>query len=265
MNDLKNKKLFLLDMDGTIYLGDRLFDDTVRFLQKIKDIGGKYLFLTNNSSRGADAYVKKLASLGISSNNEDFLTSTDATILYIKSKFPGRKFYCMGTDSFTKQISDSGIPVTTEPDDDAFGLLISNDTELSFKKLEDASRLLLRGVEYIATNPDWVCPTEFGSVPDCGSFAEMLSHINGRLPYFIGKPEPAMIELAMEKFGYTKEETLMVGDRVYTDIASGVRAGVDTVLVLSGEGVVADIDKYKVSPTYVMRDVGELCDRLENI
>ena len=265
MCDFKNKKLFLLDMDGTLYLGDKLFDSTKRFLKMIRDVGGKYIFLTNNSSRGADAYVERLARLGIASTKEDFLTSTDATILYIKNKFPGRKFYCMGTKSFVKQISDSGIPITSEPDGDVFGLLISNDSELSFKKLEDASRLLLRGVEYIATNPDWVCPTEFGCVPDCGSFAEMLSHVNGRMPYFIGKPEPAMIEIAMEKFGYSKEETLMVGDRVYTDILSGVRAGVDTVLVLSGEGVVADIDKYKVSPTYVLRDVGELCDRMENI
>lgn len=262
MCDLKNKKLFLLDMDGTLYLGDRLFADTIRFLQKIKERGGKYLFLTNNSSRGADAYVERLRRLGISSTKEDFLTSTDATILYITNKFSGRKFYCMGTESFVKQITDSGIPVTSEPEEDTFGLLISNDNELTFKKLEDASRLLLRGAEYIATNPDWVCPTEFGCVPDCGSFAEMLSHINGRMPYFIGKPEPAMIEIAMQKFGYKKEETLMVGDRVYTDILSGVRAGVDTVLVLSGEGTVADTKEYNVSPTYIMKDIGELCDKL---
>lgn len=262
MLELKDKKFFLLDMDGTIYLDNDLFDGTLDFLSEIKKKGGRYLFVTNNSSKSSDAYVAKLKRLGIDATEEDFLTSTDATILYIKNKFAGRKFYSMGTKSFNKQLSEAGINITEDVSDDVFGLIISNDTELTFKKLDDASRLLTKGVEYIATNPDWVCPTSYGYVPDCGCFADILRRATGKTPTFIGKPKPEMLLLAMEKFGYTKDETLMVGDRVYTDIASGYNAGVDTVFVLSGEGTVADAESSDTKPTYILKNVRELYERI---
>ena len=262
MTALCDKKFFLLDMDGTIYLDSDLFDGTLDFLKKVRDKGGNYLFVTNNSSKGAEAYVEKLKKIGIESTVDDFLTSTDATILYINDKYQGRKFYVMGTESFVSQLSASGINVTTTLSDDIFGLLISNDTELTFKKLDDACILLGRGVEYIATNPDWVCPTWYGYVPDCGSFAEMLKRATGREPLFIGKPKPEMLLLAMRKFGYSKEETVMIGDRVYTDIASGFNAGVDTILVLSGEGTVADAENSDTKPTYIMENIREVYNRI---
>lgn len=262
MNLLSNKKLFLLDMDGTIYLENDLFDGTLDFLDKVKSIGGKYLFVTNNSSKGIDVYVEKLRRLGISAAPEDFLTSTDATIIYLLANFPNKKFYIMGTKSFMKQLSDAGIIITTELEDDIFGVVISNDTELTFKKLDDISILLGKGVEYIATNPDWVCPTWYGYAPDCGSFAEMLKRATGRMPRFIGKPRPEMLLLAMEKYGYKKEETLMIGDRLYTDIAAGYNAGVDTVFVLSGEGTLKDLEESDVKPTYVMQNIREVYNNL---
>ena len=263
MKALNEKKFFLLDMDGTIYLDNDLFDGTLDFLHRVKEKGGRYLFVTNNSSKGSDAYVKKLAKLGIEATEDDFLTSTDATILYLQNKFSGRKFYSMGTESFTSQLRDAGIDVTTELSDDIFGLIISNDTELTFKKLDDACILLGRGVEYIATNPDWVCPTWYGYVPDCGSFAQMLKRATGKVPTFIGKPKPEMLLLAMEKFGYTKDETVMVGDRVYTDIASGYNAGVDTVFVLSGEGTREDAESSDTKPTYILENIRELFERIQ--
>ncbi len=262
MKILSEKKLFLLDMDGTIYLDNDLFDGTLDFLNKVNEKGGKYLFLTNNSSKSKNAYVNKLRSIGIKAEEDDFLTSTDATILYIKDKFAGRKFYAMGTHSFVDELRANGISVTEELSDDIFGLIISNDTELTFKKLDDASRLLTRGVEYIATNPDWVCPTAYGYAPDCGSFAEMLYRATGKKPTFIGKPKPEMILLALQKFGYSKEDAVMVGDRVYTDIASGYNAGVDTVLVLSGEGTLADAENTDTKPTYILENIRELYNRI---
>lgn len=255
---LSEKKFFLLDMDGTIYLDDTLFDGTIDFLNEIRARGGKYLFVTNNSSKSTEAYVKKLSRIGIAATEDDFLTSTDATILYIQDKYPGRKFYSFGTKSFTKQLKDAGIDVTTELCEGIFGLVMGNDNELSFKKLEDACKLLLRDVEYIATNPDWVCPTSFGYVPDCGSVAEMLWRATGKRPHFIGKPRPEMLTLAMSKYGYTKDECVMVGDRVYTDIAAGYNAGIDTVFLLSGEGTVADAEASDTKPTYVMENIREL-------
>lgn len=258
MKTLAEKKFFLLDMDGTIYLDNDLFDGTIDFLREIKRRGGKYLFVTNNSSKSTDAYVKKLGEIGIPACEGDFLTSTDATILYLQSKFPGRKFYSLGTASFTEQLQAAGIDVVTELSDNIFGLVISNDNELNFKKLEDACKLLLRDMEYIATNPDWVCPTSFGYVPDCGSIAEMLWRATGKRPYFIGKPRPEMLNLAMERYGYSKDETVMIGDRVYTDIASGYNAGVDTIFVLSGEGTMADAENTDTKPTYIFDNIREV-------
>ena len=262
MKKISEKKFFLLDMDGTIYLDNDLFDGTIDFLEEIKRRGGRYLFLTNNSSKSADAYVEKLKKIGIEATSEDFLTSTYATILYIKDKFPGRKFYSIGTASFTNELLSAGIDVTTEVSDDVFGIVMGNDNELTFKKLEDACKLLLRDVEYIATNPDWVCPTSFGYVPDCGSFAEMLWRASGKRPKFIGKPEPEMIYLALEKFGYSKDDAIMIGDRVYTDIASGYNAGIDTILVLSGEGTRRDAEETGTKPTYIMENIREVYNAL---
>ena len=261
--NLDSKRFFLLDMDGTIYLDNDLFDGTLDFLDRVKQKGGKYLFLTNNSSKSTAAYVEKLKKIGIEAVEDDFLTSTDATCLFINENYQGKKFYSVGTASFNNQLRAAGIEVTTELCEDIFGIVLSNDTELTFKKLDDVCRLLKReDIVYIATNPDWVCPTSYGYVPDCGSFAEMIFRASGKRPDFIGKPKPQMILLAMQKHGYNKEETLMVGDRVYTDIASGYNAGVDTVLVLSGEGTVEDAATTDTPPTYIMDNIRELWSKI---
>ena len=260
---LKEKKLFLLDMDGTIYLDNDLFDGTLDFLEYVKSTGGRYIFLTNNSSKGVDKYIEKLASLGISSTENDFLTSTDATILYLKKK-KYNKIYAFGTGSFRKQLSDAGLSVTAELEEGIDCLCVSNDWELTFKKLEDSCILLGKGVDYIATNPDWVCPTWYGYVPDCGSFCEMLFRATKRRPVFIGKPEPAMVELAVEKTGFSKEETVVLGDRLYTDIACGINAGVGTVFVLSGEGTMEDVYASDKKPDYIFKDIRELYNELND-
>ena len=256
---MKNKKLFLLDMDGTLYLGDKLFDDTLAFLDKIHEIGGKYDFLTNNSSKSTEKYVQKLEKLGIKSTSNDFFTSTDATIKYIKDNYPNIKFYCMGTRSFISQLLNSGIIVTEDVADGIGGIIISNDTEITFKKFDDVCKLLTSNkLIYIATNPDWTCPTEYGYVPDCGSFADIIYRSTGKKPFFIGKPKPDMVNLAMTNFGYSKDETVMIGDRVYTDIASGYNAGIDTILVLSGESTLEDVEASTIKPTYIYNSISDI-------
>ena len=132
------------------------------------------------------------------------------------------------------------------------------DTELTFKKLEHACILLGRGIDYVATNPDYVCPTAYGYVPDCGSVSRMLYNATKRMPIFIGKPQSEMVYLAMEKTGFGKAETVIIGDRLYTDIACGANAGVDTIFVLSGEGTMEDIKKSDTKPTYIYPDVKQL-------
>ena len=258
MAALKEKKLFLLDMDGTIYLDQTLFPGTAPFLNAVRASGGRYLFLTNNSSKSVDAYIDKLSGMGVPAVREDFLTSVDALIADLNKRPAFRKCYAFGTQTFRRQLEEAGISVTDHLEDGVDCLIAAFDTELTFQKLEDACILLNRGVEFIATNPDWVCPTWYGSVPDCGSVCEMLFRATGRRPRVIGKPQPAMALLALERTGFDPGQAVMVGDRLYTDVASGVNAGIDTAFVLSGEGTLADLDSSEVKPTWVFDDIAAL-------
>jgi HAD superfamily hydrolase (TIGR01450 family) len=263
LTKLSEKRLFLLDMDGTIYLSETLFDGTLDFLRYVRESGGRYLFLTNNSSRGTDAYVAKLARLGIEASAEDFLTSADATIDYLKKTYDDALYYVCGTESLKGQLRAAGLRVSDTLTDEISVLLLGYDTELTYRKLEDSCILLGRGVDYIATHPDLVCPTWYGSAPDCGSVIEMLHTATGRRPLVIGKPQPEMVRLALERTGLAEKDACLIGDRVYTDIACGVNAGIDTVFVLSGEGVPSDIEKYHVQPTWIMQNIREVLSKIK--
>ncbi len=260
----RNKKLYLLDMDGTLYLDEDVFPHCLDFLNAIRAKGGNYLFLTNNSSKSVSKYVEKMHRLQLPAEEKDFFTSTDAAIAYLQRNWHGKRIYALGTKSFREQLIRAGFPITDTLADDIDCLLMGYDTELTYRKLEDACILLNRGVTYLATNPDWVCPTSYGSAPDCGSFAQMIEHATGRLPYFIGKPRPAIAELAMEKMNCRKEDTVLIGDRLYTDIACGVNAGIDTCLVLSGEATWEDLQESDVKPTFVCRDIAQIYDYLKD-
>lgn len=265
MNKIKDIKLFLFDMDGTLYLGDRLYDFTIELLDTIKKTGGRYMFMTNNSSRSVADYIKKLDRLGIKSDYEDFITSSQATGYYLNKHYKGKTLYVCGTESLKEELRRGGFEITE--DLDKVDLIVMGfDTELTFKKLHDVSYLLLtrKDIPYIATNPDYVCPTEFGSVPDCGSVCDMLYNVSGRRPIFIGKPSKLMPELAMEKAGYTREQTAVIGDRIYTDIKSGLNAGVATILVMSGETTYEILEASDDKPDYVMGSAKELLEILKN-
>ena len=263
MATIRQKRLFLLDMDGTLYLGERVFDRVGEFLQYIRASGGRYLYLTNNSSRGVEGYLEKLHRLGLPAQREDFLTSVDAAVACLRAEYPGKKCFVMGTRSFSQQLEDAGIPICDTLTDDAELVLCGYDTELTYQKLTDACILLRRGLPWLATNPDWVCPTEQGPMPDCGSMCRMLTIATGRTPRFLGKPQPEMVKLALCKTGFSPDEAVVIGDRIYTDIACGVNAGVDTVFVLSGEGVPADTEKYSIHPTWTYENIAALLRELE--
>ena len=263
-NMLQHKKLFLFDLDGTLYLGERLFPGVQELLAAIRARGGQYRFLTNNSSRSVDAYVEKFARLGVPAAPDDFLTSVDALIAHLRAHGgESRRYYVCGTESMKAQLRAAGFTVARRRED-ADALLMGFDTELTFQKLEDACILLGQGVPYIATNPDWVCPTYYGFVPDCGSVCEMLWRAANRRPLVIGKPEPAMPRLAMAQAGVSAQETLLVGDRIYTDIASGANAGIDTLLVLSGETKETNLPAADPQPTFVLPDVQALANILNH-
>ena len=251
--------LFLFDMDGTLYLGDQLYDFTKELLAKIREKGKRYLFMTNNSSKSVADYVKKLAKLGIEATEDDFITSSQATAYYLKLHHAGARLYVCGTCSLKEELRKNGFEIT-ENLDEVDLIVMGFDTELTFKKLEDVSKLLLTrdNIPYIATNPDYVCPTEYGSVPDCGSVCDMIYNATKKRPLVIGKPEPLMPQLAMQQHGYSKEETVVIGDRIYTDIKSGLNAGVTGVLVMSGETTQEILDASEEKPHIVLEDAGEM-------
>ncbi len=260
MIDYSNKRLFLLDMDGTIYLDEEIFDGTADFLEYVKEIGGRYIFMTNNSSKSVEKYIEKLGRMGIEATEDDFVTSVNAVIPEL-SEAGYKKIYAFGTESFKAQLRAAGLPVTDKLEDDIDCLCMGFDTELTFSKLEDACILLGRGVDYIATHPDLVCPVWYGFVPDCGCIMKILEIATGRLPQKItGKPRPTMAEFAMKKTGFSPEQTLVMGDRLMTDIACGVNAGISSVCVLSGEATMEDIEASEVKPESIFNNIREfLC------
>lgn len=257
-SELKNKKLWLFDMDGTVYLGDRLFDGTLPLLENITANGGRYVFITNNSSKSVDDYIKKTAAMGIPADKEKFYTSADAAAMLLKERFKDELIYAQGTRSFVNGLKSEGLNITTDYDENAKAVIVGFDTELTMKKLETTCRMLNKDVPYYATNPDWVCPTEFGYIPDCGSMCFGIEKATGKTPVFIGKPNPVMITEAMKKFNVCAKDTVVVGDRIYTDIAAGVNADVDTVLVFSGETTIENYLKSEVKSTYALGGVEEI-------
>ena len=250
-------------MDGTIYLGNDVFPGTVPLFTEIRRRSARYMLVTNNSSRSRVTYVERVRRMGIDATQEDFYSSVDATILYLKEHFPKALVYVQATRACVDQLMDAGIWVTEEFDRNADVVLVGFDTELTFEKLNRTSEMLtgFKGA-YLATNLDFVCPTEYGFVPDCGSMCIGLRYATGLEPTVIGKPEPTMLEMAVKLAGLRKEDAVMVGDRLYTDIASGVNAGIDTIAVLSGEASLQEILDYEKQPTWIFRDVSHILEVL---
>lgn len=262
---VKKLNLYLFDMDGTLYLGSRLYPFTIELLDAIKASGGRYLFMTNNSSKSVNDYVKKLRNFGIEATRDDFMTSSQATAFYLHKYHEGQTLYVCGTESLKEELRMEGFTVTTELDK-VECIVMGFDTELTFQKLHDVSYLLLTRPElpYIATNPDLVCPTEFGAVPDCGSICIGIKNATGKEPIVIGKPSPLMPQLAMEKLGVRKEETCVVGDRIYTDIKSGLNAGITSILVLSGETTREILAQSPEKPHLVLESAAEILAALKS-
>lgn len=259
---IRRMKLFLFDLDGTLYLGEQLYPFTIDLLRRIRETGGRSLYMTNNSSKSVEDYIRKLEKLGIPATREDFITSAQATAWYLQQNHSGKTLYVCGTESLKRELREAGFHVTEEPED-AQCIVMGFDTELTFKKLHDVSWLLsTRDIPYIATNPDYVCPTEFGSVPDCGSVCDMIYNATKKRPLVIGKPEPLMPQLAMERLGISRSEACCIGDRIYTDIRSGLNAGITTMLVLSGETTREILDASDVKPHFVLEDAGEILEAL---
>ncbi len=259
MEELKNIQLFLLDMDGTIYIDNKLIDGAQEFFETLINQKKNYVFLTNNSSKGVEQYLKKLKNLNIKANNENMFTSAQATAIFLKEKKDKASLYVVGTESLKKELALQGFIIEEDVNKHIDYLVVGYDTELNYEKLRKACYLLNRGIEYVATNPDLVCPTgdnEF--IPDCGSICNMLKTATNREPIYIGKPRKEMVEIVSNMKKIPLENIAVVGDRLYTDIACGINAGVKSICVLTGETKKEDIFETEFKPSYVFNSIKDL-------
>lgn len=245
----------LLDLDGTVYLGNTLLPGAAECIAHLRDTGRQVLFFTNNPTRDAALYSEKLFGMGIPAGPDDILTSGEATVHYLLTQTPHRRVFVVGTPPLERQFIAAGFELDSQNVD---AVVLAFDRTLTYGKLETAALLLQQGLPYYATNPDLVCPTERGPIPDCGSFAALMEKATGRVPEFIGKPLPHMVAMALEKLQAKRETTAIVGDRLYTDMLMAYDSGVTSILVLSGETNIDDLEGADRKPDYVFRSLGDL-------
>jgi len=264
---LRGLKHIALDMDGTIYMGKTLFPYTIPFLEKLGRLGISYSFLTNNPSQSIDDYIAKLVRMGIPCTRKQMYSTTTAAIDYIKTNFPAaRKLFLLGTPSMITQFEEAGfISCTDSPEDVPDVVVAAFDKSLVYSRLCRCAWWISKGLPYIATNPDWVCPTDEETIlVDCGSICACLEGATGRKPdVVIGKPNPDILYGVMSQMGLKPSETAMVGDRLYTDVQTALNAGACGVLVLSGETTLETALAAENPPTFICRDIEELGCLLE--
>ena len=243
---IKDKKLFIFDMDGTIYLGGRPFGFAIDFIKNLRKNGKKVLFFTNNASHTSPFYFKKLERLGFEPLPDEIMTSGDVTLEFLKRYRSGKSVYMVATDELVEEYREKGINLINGENEssaqNADIVITSFDTSLTYEKLNIACRLIRHGAEYLSTHPDYNCPTEDGFIPDSGAIAALVTASTGKTPTYFGKPYKETIEMIGEATGFDNGEMCIFGDRLYTDIALGKSFGVTSVLVLSGESTAEDVD-----------------------
>jgi HAD superfamily hydrolase (TIGR01457 family) len=263
MQDLKDIKCFLLDMDGTFYLGNELIEGALDFLDILKKQGKQFLFLTNNSSKNKAAYKDKLNKMGCEVEEENVFTSGEATTIYLNKIKKGASIFLLGTPFLEHEFEKAGFRLIKDRSERPDFVVLGFDTTLTYEKLWIACDLIRDGVEYIATHPDFNCPLEGGKcMPDTGSMIRMIEGSTERTPLVIGKPYKYIIEAITEKYGLKKEELAMVGDRLYTDIKVGVNSGIASILVLSGETTEEMHRNSDVKADFVFPSIKELGDAI---
>jgi HAD superfamily hydrolase (TIGR01450 family) len=255
---LNDKKVFLLDMDGTLYNEDRLFNDVGAFLTHLKESKIRYYFLTNNSSKSTRDYVDKLNRLGIKAAPKQIIISTHIAAHYLKRTYGEAKIFAVGTRSMVKELAHMGVNVTTVEEPGIAAIVVGNDNELDYHKLISASRLLTQGVDFIATNVDKACPVSFGYVPDCGAICEMLTHATGKKPIYMGKPKSEIVNYVRALTKASGKDIVMVGDRLYTDMMMAVKRNMTSICLLSGEATTESIKKFPYRIDYVFKDISSL-------
>lgn len=253
---IQEVRCFALDMDGTVYLGDKWIDGAPEFLHQIEETGRSYVFVTNNSSKNAAVYVEKLHRMGLDVGEEKIVTSGQATIAYLQKHFPGAKVFLLGNALLRDEFERAGIRLEEEHPD---VVVTAFDTSLDYAKMCKVCDHVRAGLPYLATHPDYNCPTENGFIPDAGAIHAFIYASAFRYPdRIIGKPNADIIDYLCTRVDTPREKIAMVGDRLYTDIAAGHNNGLKSILVLSGETGAEDVAGSDVKPMLIFDSVREL-------
>lgn len=257
---LKHKKLFLFDIDGTLAVGNKLYEGSRDLLDYIERIGGKSYYITNNSTKSRRDYVQKFKTGFQLQTTEDlFITSGYMTIRFLLKNYRKQKIFVMGTASFINELRKNGLVITEKVEKGIACVVAAYDSELTYEKLTAICEVLsTTDIPFYATNPDLCCPIDFGFIPDCGAMCKMIEYATGRIPQYLGKPNKEVVTLCMEASGFSPEETLVIGDRLYTDIACGINANVDTCVVYTGEAAPEDVKAAPCPPTYQFDTIQDL-------
>ncbi len=265
MNNLAKKKLFLFDIDGTIAVGNDLLKGTRELLDYIASVGGKACYITNNSTKSNADYVEKFReSFHLETTEDLFITSGYMTLQFLLKNYTEGKIFVLGTASFILELRKNGLHIVEAAEDDIACVVVAYDSELNYNKLIEVCKVLsTTDVPFYGTNPDLCCPIDFGFIPDCGSICEMITHSTGKIPVYLGKPSPDVVRICQEASGFSDAETLVVGDRLYTDIACGINAKVDTCVVFTGEATAEDLIDTPYKPDYAFENVQELLDAIQ--
>jgi len=253
---LAQARAFLLDMDGTFFLGDHLLEGALDFIALLRQQGKAFLFLTNNSSKDRQQYVEKITRLGLPLTAGQVLTSGEATARLLSHDYPGAKLFVVGTPSLENEFRSAGFALDDPRPEVA---VVGFDTGLTYAKLWTLCNLVRAGRPYIVTHPDLNCPKPDGFMPDIGATIAYVKAATGRGPdQVVGKPSRLIAEAAAEKLGLPLASLAMVGDRLYTDIALGQAAGIAAVLVLSGETRLEDLRDSAFQPEATFANLGAL-------
>jgi 4-nitrophenyl phosphatase len=255
LQQICKKRLFILDMDGTIYLGNRTIDGSLDFIQRIRDKGKSFIFFTNNASKTSLQYVKKLAGMGFHVDESNIVTSGDVTVEFLKRNHAGNGVYLLGTPELKEFFIINGINVVEDNPDI---VVASFDLTMTYEKVAKACKFIRGGARFLATHMDLNCPTEDGCIPDCGSICAMITASTGVKPRFFGKPFAETIDMISSITGCITEEMAIIGDRLYTDMALGVRNGVTSILVLTGETGRQALEQSEVKPDLVFPSIKDI-------
>ena len=254
--NIQDVRCFLLDMDGTFYLGENLIPGSLDFIRRVEETGRDFLFLTNNSSHNADFYVQRLARMGLNVGREKVLTSGEATAAVLLEKYPGKRAFVLGNEFLLEEMREAGVTVDqTDPEI----VVVGYDTTLDYKKMTAVCDFVRAGLPYIATHPDFNCPTETGFAPDIGAIMAFIEASTGRrADLVVGKPHTGIVQAALKRTGLQVGQMAMVGDRLYTDVETGLKSGMLSILVMSGETTPEMLAAYPHKPDLVFDRLAEM-------